>query len=223
MIALRESLFTQRVAESCLICLSESRIDRGIRGLRLTKLQAALILGVSPRTVERYVLQGMLKAAYRRGKTRPIATFDPLEVEALRRRFDTGDHPHAVSAPESAAPVFSLRLPPHYRQQLEEQGRPLGLGPGQYARRLIIHALESEVDTGQQTARLSEEISRLSTRLEEARSDIAFLLYALLTRLGDIDDQELRAWFESHMGYDPTTAHGRSPAQPQPHERTEDA
>jgi excisionase family DNA binding protein len=50
---------------------------------RITKEQAAEILGMTTRAVERYTKQNRLSATYERGRTRPVPVYDEAEVKAL--------------------------------------------------------------------------------------------------------------------------------------------
>jgi excisionase family DNA binding protein len=50
---------------------------------RITKEQAAEILSMTTRAVERYTKQNRLSATYERGRTRPVPMYDEAEVKAL--------------------------------------------------------------------------------------------------------------------------------------------
>ena len=50
----------------------------------MNKKEAAEVLGVSPKTIERFVAQGKLKAVKVSGRTGLESSFDPAKVEALR-------------------------------------------------------------------------------------------------------------------------------------------
>lgn len=50
----------------------------------MNKQEAADFLGVSVRALERYVQQGRISVKYEKGKTRPTANFDPVELEAFK-------------------------------------------------------------------------------------------------------------------------------------------
>ncbi len=49
----------------------------------ITKEQAAEILSMTTRAVERYTKQNRLSATYERGRTRPVPMYDEAEVKAL--------------------------------------------------------------------------------------------------------------------------------------------
>jgi excisionase family DNA binding protein len=53
-----------------------------------SKQEAANLLGVSSRAIERYTQQGKLSVQYQPGKTRPVATYDEQELKALKADID---------------------------------------------------------------------------------------------------------------------------------------
>lgn len=54
----------------------------------MNKQSAADFLGVSVRALERYVQQGRISVKYEKGKTRPTANFDPVELEAFKSELN---------------------------------------------------------------------------------------------------------------------------------------
>jgi hypothetical protein len=54
----------------------------------MNKQEAAEFLGVSVRALERYVQQGRISVKYEKGKTRPTANFDSVELEAFRAELN---------------------------------------------------------------------------------------------------------------------------------------
>jgi excisionase family DNA binding protein len=55
----------------------------------MNKKEAANYLGVSTRAIERYTSQGKLSVKYEKGKTRPVAIYDPEELEKLKEELET--------------------------------------------------------------------------------------------------------------------------------------
>jgi excisionase family DNA binding protein len=55
----------------------------------MNKKEAAQFLGVTERSLERYVSQNKLKVTYAKGKTRPIAIFDSNDLERLKREMES--------------------------------------------------------------------------------------------------------------------------------------
>ncbi|AFZ26516.1 hypothetical protein Cylst_4430 [Cylindrospermum stagnale PCC 7417] len=50
----------------------------------LYQVVLANFLGVSVRALERYVQQGRVSVKYEKGKTRPTANFDSVDLEAFK-------------------------------------------------------------------------------------------------------------------------------------------
>ena len=55
----------------------------------MNKEEAAAYLGISTRTLERYSKSGKLQVKYEGAKTRPIATYDPDDLDKLRSELQT--------------------------------------------------------------------------------------------------------------------------------------
>jgi predicted site-specific integrase-resolvase len=54
----------------------------------MNKQEAADFLGVSIRALERYVQHQRISVKYEKGKTRPTANFDPVELEAFKAELN---------------------------------------------------------------------------------------------------------------------------------------
>lgn len=140
----------------------------------MDRRQAAEFLGVSLRTLDRLVSKGRLSKGKALLKTRPIVVFRQEELTALKEEL--GKQKASASQFCGVFPpkeTVAFRIDPHYLGRLTSQAKPLGLSPGEYARQLVIQALEKEP---------SEKFSHEVRRLREA---LAAVFYALLTtRLG---------------------------------------
>jgi excisionase family DNA binding protein len=55
----------------------------------MNKEEAAAYLGISTRTLERYSKDGKLQVKYEGAKTRPIATYDPDDLDKLKAELQT--------------------------------------------------------------------------------------------------------------------------------------
>lgn len=65
----------------------------------MKKKEAADYLGVSTRAIERYTSQGKLSVKYEKGKTRPIAIYEPNELKKLKDELETPSYqPEVVTA-----------------------------------------------------------------------------------------------------------------------------
>ena len=98
---------------------------------------------------------------------------------------------------EPPQPV-SFRLAPYYLKRLVEGGKPYGMSAGEYARRIVIEALE---DT--ERLRLRDEVSALRAELERVRSDLATAVEALLVASSNpeirVDREEAREWVTANL------------------------
>ena len=56
----------------------------------MTKVEAAEYLGVSLRTLSRYVTDGKLNPTYRKGKTNDVAVFEDAELKKLKKELEKG-------------------------------------------------------------------------------------------------------------------------------------
>src|SRR5215510_7163817 len=56
----------------------------------MTKAEAAKYLGVSQRTLSRYVTDGKLNPTYRKGKTNDVAVFEESELKKLKKEMESG-------------------------------------------------------------------------------------------------------------------------------------
>jgi excisionase family DNA binding protein len=59
------------------------------RDTAMNKEEAAAYLGISTRTLERYSKDGKLQVKYEGAKTRPIATYDPDDLDQLKAELET--------------------------------------------------------------------------------------------------------------------------------------
>lgn len=77
-------LFHLSMLSSHCFYLFHHRKGRNKGGKAMTKQQAAEFLGVTPRTLTNYIAAGKLSPRYVKGKTSPVAEFDPDELQAFK-------------------------------------------------------------------------------------------------------------------------------------------
>ncbi len=77
----------------------------------MNKQQAAEFLGVSVRALERYVQQGRISVKYEKGKTRPTAHFDQVELEVFRDE---------LNQPTVKPAIESRQTPTEVQQQTDK-------------------------------------------------------------------------------------------------------
>lgn len=75
----------------------------------MNKEQACKFLGVSPRTLDKYIKLGEVSVKYVKGKTRSVADFDREELRRFKHKLEEPTHRPAVEPPESRA--LALRSP----------------------------------------------------------------------------------------------------------------
>jgi excisionase family DNA binding protein len=63
----------------------------------MNKQEAAALLGVSIRALERYTQQGKISATYIKGKTRPTVEYDEGELRAFKTELESKLYPHRPS------------------------------------------------------------------------------------------------------------------------------
>jgi len=63
----------------------------------MNKQEAADYLGVSTRAIERYTQKGKLSVKYEGGKTRPVAVYDPEELDKLKEELKTTTYKPAIA------------------------------------------------------------------------------------------------------------------------------
>ncbi len=86
----------------------------------MNKQQAADLLGVTTRAVERYTAQGKLSVRYEKGKTRPVAVYSEDELRSLKQEIENPPlHRPAVESAQTTSPGSnnSQALIPTNREQ----------------------------------------------------------------------------------------------------------
>lgn len=116
----------------------------------MNKQEAAKLLGISIRTLERLCSTGQLKKGRARHKTKPIVVFDKEEVLRLKEQLTDGVPEEVFGRPNSLPPqnAIGFRLDPYYIKRLEDEGRKHDMSSADYARRLVIRGLEVSDELG---------------------------------------------------------------------------
>lgn len=68
----------------------------------MNKQEAAALLGVSIRALERYTQQGKISATYVKGKTRPTVEYGEDELRAFKAELESKLYPHRPSVDNGA-------------------------------------------------------------------------------------------------------------------------
>ena len=93
-----------------------------------------------------------------------------------------------------ASESVSFRVSPELSKRLEAEATKHGMSRGEYARRLMIDALE---DTERE--HLRHELAELRGEVGKLREDVATAVMALLTRAGPVSVEEAKAWVKSRF------------------------
>ena len=136
----------------------------------MKRKEAAEYLGVSLRTLDRIAATGRLTKGLESGKSRPFVVFRVEELESVRAEL-ASDTQIVWQKPKSESilrDTVAFRLDPSYFAQLQAQAKESDLSVGEFARRLVIRALESD---------------SLDVELEvrQIREALAAIFYAILT------------------------------------------
>lgn len=151
----------------------------------LSKQEAATFLEISIRSIERYT---------RQGRSKPTPMYRQDDLETFKAQIKEKQRSVAVQT-SHPAPVVAFRLPQHYFNLLREEGERHALSAGEYARTLLIDALEGGERLG-----LQEDIALLRCAVEILGADLATGVLALLLHAGRVENEvEARAWITANL------------------------
>jgi len=133
--------------------------------------QAAEYLGVSLRTLDRLAANGHLTKGTALRKTRPCVVFREDELRSLKAQLHQSEQQwrKLERKPDQPKDTVAFRLDNYYLRVLRSEADRLGLSTGEFARTLVIRALEQEQDHI-----LRREVRRM-------REALGATFYALLT------------------------------------------
>ena len=134
----------------------------------MTKAEAAVALGMSVRSVERLVRTRRLRQGRALVDGRPMASYDPVEVEELRAARASESRPRPIAVPSNTqrgdTVTVSFRLSRIHAEHLRREGEALGLSPGEVARLHTVRGIERGDGSDAAAAR---ELRRLREALGE--------------------------------------------------------
>lgn len=107
----------------------------------MNKQEAAEFLGISVRSLERYVNQGKIGTRYERGKTRPTVIFDKRELEEFKTKLERALIKPSVETTNPDKPRQPDRNLPSHQESQPAQGAIAALNQ-------ISAALETVVERG---------------------------------------------------------------------------
>jgi polyhydroxyalkanoate synthesis regulator phasin len=90
--------------------------------------------------------------------------------------------------------TVGFQLDEEYLERLEKEAAKLQLSAGQYARRLVMNALD---DTERKV--IKEEISELNENVEDLRLCLGDAVEALLVTAGNLKKEQAREWTDQNI------------------------
>lgn len=109
----------------------------------MNKKEAAEYLGVSTRSVERYMKGNRLACRYVEGKIGPRPVFDEPDLVAFKASLEAQRHREAVRVESpDAMKTIGFRLEPEFIDRLNAEAAKRGLSPRACARQLLVASLE---------------------------------------------------------------------------------
>jgi len=152
----------------------------------MNKREAAEYLGVSIRSLERYTEKKLLPCHYEEGRIDKRPVYDTPDLETFKQGRDARKKRQAVEAVSpDALKRIGFRLDSHYIERLTDEGAKHNMSAGEYARRLLIGAME---DFRHQEVLAHIELLRQD--LDSLRGDIAQTIEAFLLHVVDQADRE---------------------------------
>jgi hypothetical protein len=158
----------------------------------VSKQQAAKVLQVSIRTIERYAKHGKISPTFVSGSKSP--SFEDADLVSLKAELESArpSKPQIITA--DPTPCIIFKLSPYYRDQLAQRAAKHGMTVGQFARETIISSLESA-----EQVRISHEIQALRELTLDLGKGIASSLVAVLSHAGSVDTTESLEFVSAHF------------------------
>ena len=160
----------------------------------MTIKEAAAELGVTTRTVERYVETGRLPAVTEKGPDRRRrTTIEEHDLAALKAAMEQA---RAEKAQRVISPTvmqhISFRAEPEYLQLLAEEAVRRRLKPSECARQIFSEGLTSRLDLARQLEAMQLSLIDLTTEVQSLRRDVAQAVYQVLVEVQHVNQDEAR-------------------------------
>ncbi len=150
----------------------------------MDKSQAAEFLGVSPRTIDRLAAQGKLTKHRERRKTRPAVVFNEDELTSLKEQLGVSPS-RRRKVVSTIREGIGFRLDPLYVRRLTQVAEACNMSPGEYARLLVIQALEGT--------------DRASGQLDELRRSLMSFYTGLLVKGYRLREDDAERFVAQHF------------------------
>ncbi len=148
----------------------------------MNKKEAAEVLGISTRALERYIGLNRISVSYVRGRTGDEARFDPAEVERFRQELETRKQSVSVVTDEAPpSPESSTRKPRQVAKFSASQALEASPAPGSMA---SLGSALAALLRGQGSPETSTSVADLSHKLSLSVKEAA--------RLSGLSENHLR-------------------------------
>jgi hypothetical protein len=171
----------------------------------MNQQEAATYLGISVRSLQRYVQAERLRVRYESGKTRPVPIYDDQAIEALKAKLayrPVFPQSQGKSVSERKQP-FGFRLAPQEREDLVRNAQQYGMKPSEYARLLVQSGLEdglqNQISTLQKEIMLlREQVATLENALRQLQADFPATVEVLL-EFGGMEPKAAKHWIATNL------------------------
>lgn len=153
----------------------------------MNQLEAAEYVGITPQMLRLYTKQGRVKADVDKTKSRRTLVYEAEELDRLKVARAERQKWKLASTPSTDSHYLTLNLDGYYQKKLEEAAAKREMSAGQYARFLVMQALEDRT------------VEAISTQAKEQREDLAKVALALLILAGNQNPDEAREWVNKNV------------------------
>jgi len=164
----------------------------------MSESEAAALLNLNVRTLQRYRQKGTLAYREVKGKTRSTIEYDTADLDRLKVALDAqraaGKKPK--TPPKTTAQRVTFGLPNENYAELEKEAKRFGMSVGEYARRLVREGLESRFQS--EATELRAKVKQLETELSRTRKDFASAFEVVLEYTG-LDPNEAKQWVTENL------------------------
>ena len=142
----------------------------------MNKKEAAELLGVSTRLVERYASQGRLKVTYVRGKTGRVAEFEESDLEQFKAELEQTHHRATIATNNHDSELVGSLIPVEKRERLIDALEVIldrhSLPPAKVPSLSIGDKLLLNLEEAQALTGLSRRILRMAIEADKLRAQI---------------------------------------------------
>lgn len=162
----------------------------------MTEKEAALSLGVTPRTLANYRQKGVLPYREVPGKTRPAIEYQQADIERLKVLLEARRTRGKKPKPLKTAPRIAFGIPEQERAALSEEAKKFGMSLGEYARRLVREGMESRFQ--QEAAELRAELAKANAEIRKMQKEYPLAFEAVLEFAG-MEPADAKKWVNENL------------------------